>query len=663
QHDRQLQMLGFHGLCDLVGSLPHTPQAAIVHLLQRLNVPEGLWSTFLLCQTFSIPGWSAWAKYQTESDNEATNHDFAGLLAIRLAYDVACAEAFSIHLDWTAFDGNESATFGLPSTHAKDSWIRWTLLRAAEIHQRDALLQSLHLGDATGGDSGACDQSDAMAAPVESERGLAQMVFCIDVRSERFRRNLESVCGRIETFGFAGFFGMPIESVPMGLNEGDSPVPVLLQPQLQLHQTVACSEANKNDAVEHVVRGRGWASMWSRFQSSAVGCFSFVETTGLAGVWKLLRSTLAMDSPKPDDVVTQPDLQRLIDDGLELSARVDLAKSMLVGIGLTKGFARFVVLCGHASDTKNNPLAAGLDCGACGGHSGQPNARLAAALCNQAEVRAALAEDGIVIPDDTRFVAALHHTTTDEIEFFGSNGDDASSENEFADLQKHCQAATLATQLERLPNVGSQTQASLLRRARDWSEVRPEWGLAGNAAFIVAPRSMTKGLPLEARSFMHSYDWHADDGGLVLETIMTAPMIVAHWINMQYYASTVDQSTFGSGDKTIHNVVGQFGILSGNGGDLQTGLPIQSLHRGNQSNVDDSARFQHHPLRLHAVIAAPKDRIVSIISKHELLQNLLHNGWLHLTAVDGGSFYRYEQEQWLPLNFSMAEPSGVYLSQ
>ena len=59
---------------------------------------------------------------------------------------------------------------------------------------------------------------------------------------------------------------------------------------------------------------------------------------------------------------------------------------------------------------------------------------------------------------------------------------------------------------------------------------------------------------------------------------MTAPMIVAHWINMQYFASTVDNDHFGSGNKTIHNVVGRFGILSGNGGDLMTGLPWQSLH-------------------------------------------------------------------------------------
>ncbi len=187
-----------------------------------------------------------------------------------------------------------------------------------------------------------------------------------------------------------------------------------------------------------------------------------------------------------------------------------------------------------------------------------------------------------------------------------------------------------------MPILASDSIADLMRRAADWSEVRPEWGLAGNAAFIAAPRSLTKNANLNGQSFLHSYDHQSDPDGAVLETIMTAPMIVAHWINMQYYASTVDNVHFGSGHKTIHNVVGRFGILSGNGGDLMTGLPWQSLHSGED--------YQHSPMRLQAVIAAPRTSIEKVIEKHEVVANLLAGGWLHLIALDGDVTYRYAED-------------------
>ena len=193
--------------------------------------------------------------------------------------------------------------------------------------------------------------------------------------------------------------------------------------------------------------------------------------------------------------------------------------------------------------------------------------------------------------------------------------------------------------MERLPVLSGKSTDDLLQRARDWSEVRPEWGLAGNAAFIVAPRSVTKNANLDARTFLHSYDYRQDTEGQVLETIMTAPMVVAHWINMQYYASTVDNQHFGSGNKTIHNVVGRFGILSGNGGDLMTGLPWQSLHSGD--------RYQHLPMRLQVVIAAPRAMIDQVIEKHELVENLVVGGWLHLIAIEAGAVYgRTDHGSW-----------------
>jgi uncharacterized protein YbcC (UPF0753/DUF2309 family) len=330
-------------------------------------------------------------------------------------------------------------------------------------------------------------------------------------------------------------------------------------------------------------------------------------------------------------------VSRLEYQGVGKSQQVDLAESILRGIGIVDNFARLIVFCGHGSQVENNPLKAGLDCGACGGHSGEANARLAAMLFNQQHVRQTLVERGIRIPEDTLFVAALHNTTTDKLDFFDTHQIPPSHQGDLERLQRYADLASQQARCERLTVLPGKNTEDLLRRSQDWSEVRPEWGLAGNAAFIAAPRELTEEFSLDGRVFLHSYDHNLDPHLTVLEQIMSAPLVVANWINMQYYASTVDPIHFGSGNKTVHNVVGQFGIFSGNGGDLKTGLPWQSVH--------DGERYQHHPLRLLAVIAAPRKSIQEVILKHQNVTELLANGWMHLVAIEDGNIYRYSQRQ------------------
>jgi len=133
---------------------------------------------------------------------------------------------------------------------------------------------------------------------------------------------------------------------------------------------------------------------------------------------------------------------------------------------------------------------------------------------------------------------------------------------------------------------------------------------------------------LEGRAFLHDYDWRQDQEGKVLELIMTAPMVVAHWINLQYFTSTTDNLRFGSGNKLLHNVVGgHIGVFEGNGGDLRTGLARQSLHDGQQ--------WMHRPLRLHVVIEAPRAMIDQVIANHAVVRDLVRNGWLHLLRLYG----------------------------
>lgn len=621
QVDRNAEVLGLTKMRSLVASLPTKPRAAIIDLLCRMNVPYPLWSTVLLSQVFALTGWFAWAKYQDENHaSESQPETFASLLAIRLAYDYAVGQTLGLQVDWNSYLRNGYASFQCEATsEAQISWIRYMLLRATELRYRQRLLSRLPSVPAT-----------------KQESTTAQLVFCIDVRSERMRRHLESQSNAIETFGFAGFFGLPIEFQSLGEHRATSQLPVLLKPQHRVCECLADGDCLEAEQAQHRrTTVRGWRKLWQSFKSSAIGSFGFVEVSGLLASLPLLSQSLGLNRPgcqHRDGLRSAQDLRPGINQSLSIELQVDMTAKILTNLGLTRNFSRLVVFCGHHSQTHNNPLAAGLDCGACGGHSGAPNARILAAMLNQTDVRLGLCQRGLVIPPDTHFMAAAHNTTTDAIEFFDLNDLPESHRVDFEELNETCQAASKAVRLERMPLLDAKKPLQLLRRALDWSEVRPEWGLAGNAAFIVGPRSWTMNIDLNGQAFLHSYNAEQDPSGAILESIMTAPMIVANWINMQYYASTVDNTHFGSGNKTIHNVVGRFGILSGNSGDLQTGLPLQSLHDGHS--------LRHQPLRLLVVICAPRASIERVYHKHELVANLVNNEWLSIVAMDEGGKHK-----------------------
>jgi hypothetical protein len=448
---------------------------------------------------------------------------------------------------------------------------------------------------------------------IAQSRPLVQAAFCIDVRSEVFRRALESQEPNIETIGFAGFFGLPVAHAVHGSDVVENHLPVLLKPAL--HAT-SHAEADAEQATRIAARA---VRAWGRFRQAAVSSFAFVEAAGLFYGWKLVRNALGL----PEKTAPASPAPRL-DPGLDAEAKAETAAAVLSVMGLTRGHAPIVLLVGHGARMINNPHASAYHCGACGGYTGEVSARLLASLLNDPDTREGLSKRGIEVPADTVFVAGLHDTTTDEVTIY----EDSMPEVDLAQLRswlKQARAQARAERALRLPRAKPETVAN---RAFNWAEVRPEWGLAGCAAFIAAPRSVTSRADLGGRAFLHSYDWKADKGFATLELILTAPVVVASWISLQYYGSAVAPGIFGGGNKLIHNVVGGIGVVEGNGGRLRPGLPWQSIHDGEQ--------LAHEPVRLSVLIEAPQSAIADVLLRHPDVKALFENGWLHLFALKEG---------------------------
>ena len=317
-----------------------------------------------------------------------------------------------------------------------------------------------------------------------------------------------------------------------------------------------------------------------------------------------------------------------VETGLSLKEQINHAETVLRLMGLTSDFAKLIIFTGHGSTTENNPYASALDCGACGGNQGAMNAKLLASILNKPEVRRGLEDKGMHIPLDTQFYGALHNTVTDAVQIYQQETPKPIYPELLQQLEKDLFQAGMLTNRERRINLNdSHSDKDIIRRTQDWSETRPEWGLAKNAAFIAAPRHLTKNISLDGRAFLHSYNWEQDNDGALLESILTAPMLVAEWINTQYLFSTIDNANFGSGSKITHNLVGKIAVMQGNGSDLMHGLPLQSV----MANDDEA---YHQPQRLLAILYAPRSQVKQLIDKHAVLKRLFFNQWLHLVVID-----------------------------
>lgn len=459
-----------------------------------------------------------------------------------------------------------------------------------------------------------------------------QIAMCIDVRSEMLRRHLEGACSTIQSIGFAGFFGLAFDYKRADEKAVGHRLPVLLSPAFTV------KEEAKNGAAHSPQNKALFDAYFKVLRKSSYGAFGYIELCGIFSLGKIWNRFVDSFWPRKVAAATplrfrdqcyrpsQSEVYTPLGDKLGVSGKVDRAAGILKHMGLTQDFGRLVVITGHGSATTNNAFGSSLDCGACGGHAGDINARFLVGLLNDPAIRDGLRAKGLFIPDHTRFIAAVHETVTDAIYLLDQEALPVTHREDLQKLQLAFAKASTATRLERQLARSEYLDVDAMRRSQNWAEVRPEWGLAGNACFIVAPRRWTVGANFSSRAFLHDYNWQDDEGFSTLELIMTAPMIVTNWINMQYYASTVVPEVYGAGNKLLHNVVNECGVLEGNSGDLRVGLPIQSVH--------DGEKFVHEPLRLSVYLAAPQAEIEKIIARHAVVRELVDHEWLHILHID-----------------------------
>lgn len=600
-------LMGCPQLRRLLKKLPNDAAAMLELAQTSLGISEedacSLGHGWLL----EINGWASAAAYLHWQANLAgeERHCLEQLLAIRLAWEWLTLQLAGEELlaSW-----QQQSIPMLIEAHRSHQRLPWVWQRAAELDYQRGLAQQL-------------------AQPAETKTpAKLQAVFCIDVRSEPMRRALEAQDAGIETRGFAGFFGLPLGYRPGDGKYQRPQLPGLLAPQIWVRE----AEPVKAGPIKLKRK-----TYWQRLMGGSPGTFGAVEATGLAYAARLVKRSFWPSAPQQpvNRLLRESQGEFLLEDGdgpLSLERQAELLAGVLTAMGLTEP-APLVLLVGHGSSTCNNPHAAGLDCGACGGQSGELNVRVLAQLANDPEVREILARShGIFLSPQCRFIAALHDTTADNIHCFDEVG---------AEVEEWLSRAGKQARAERAPRLGETHGEALERRGWDWSQTRPEWGLADNAAFVIAPRARTRHLNLGGRVFLHDYDWQQDGEYRLLETLLTAPMLVTHWINMQYNASVTDPQRYGSGNKILHNLVDNLGVLEGQGGDLRIGLSRQAVH--------DGERWQHRPQRLSVVVAAPEEPLRALVNKHEVVRQLVDNHWLTLSRLDSdGRLFRLYRDEY-----------------
>ncbi len=638
----------------LLNRFPKEAESALNNALSFMGIAPDEVQLYLEAHLLELPGWSGMMLWRSQQSSKESSL-LTEYLAVRLSMESALFYADlpvakkknsekvfieSLILKWKDWGGfpihawsqlpPPEQTERLTLAFRFDKVLRHRLWLQAWEKTHEARLMNVILAK----------------RPFKQEKtAVAQLAFCIDVRSEPFRRKLEKT-EIFETIGTAGFFGLPIETSELAGGHTHNSLPVMFKPQYKVKESTP-----ETVFKQFQQRREAAASLKGTFQTMKHNLLTSMVLPEISGPWLSLQTLMRSFVPKSTGSVfrklreiwlKKPDTKLSIHRehssetglpvGFSVSEQVHYARQALKMMGLTDHFAPLVVICGHGSQSINNPYASALDCGACGGKSSAINARVLAELCNLSHVRKSLAAEGIAIPKDTVFAAAEHVTTVDELRWVYVPKLSELAQKAFDQLQEvlpEVRNESITERIQKLPTLGTSKnpQKEVKRMSEDWSEVRPEWGLTGNAAFIIGQRSLTISCNLEGRVFLQNYNWEKDESGELLAKIIVGPATVAQWINLQYYASTVAPHYYGSGNKATQTVTAGLGVMQGNGSDLLSGLPWQSVMRSHQE-------AGHDPLRLLVVIQAPRVFVERLLENAPEFRRKIQNGWIRLASID-----------------------------
>ncbi len=480
-----------------------------------------------------------------------------------------------------------------------------------------------------------------------------QVFTCIDAREESFRRHLEEVAPDVETFANAGFYGVPMYYRGAGEAHYTALCPIVVQPKYWMVEDVvyALTDSGRQRARARRLLGTAEHSFNTGTRGSLTGAvltalLGPLFTAPLVGrilfprlTAKMHRTARGFVAPPP---ITRLRLERPEgtpagphDDGIgfTLSEMVNMAERALRDIGLTSGFAPLVIILGHGSDCLNNPHESAYHCGACSGSRGGANARAMAAMLNDPRVRRQLLARGLDVPEETRFLGGLHNTATEAVKFFDLELLPASHMRQLhlavdifgrvAERNAHERCRRFETApldfspAEALQHVDDRTE--------DLAQTRPEYGNSTNAVCFVGRRSRIRGLYLDRRSFLMSYDASQDtDQSMILARILAAVIPVCEGINMLYTLSSIDTRGWGCGTKLPHNVTSLLGVMDGAASDLRTGLPWQGVDI-------------HEPVRLLFIIEATPEAMLRIMDENPTVSHICRNEWAQLAVLDPNS--------------------------
>jgi len=487
----------------------------------------------------------------------------------------------------------------------------------------------------------------------EKELPSFQGIFCVDDRECSIRRHIEDVDTSSETFGAPGFFGVAIYFQAFGAKFHDKNCPVSITPK-HLIKEIEMKQVRKHEIFHSNKTHSFFQGIISTFSIGLLAGVKMLLDLGRPKMQADIANAFAHMDPNGTLLIERKETDiEPREDGLQvgflISEMVDIVESLLIGIGLVKDFSPLVYVVGHGSSSANNPHHAAHDCGACSGRPGSVNARVFAYMANHVQVRQALKERGLVIPDSTQFLSGMHDTASDEIMFFD---EDILSKNNTLEHKKNQPTFENALDLnakERARRFAAipinkeikQIREDIKKRSVSYFEPRPELGHGTNSLCHVGLRENIKGLFLDRRAFLQSYDYRKDPEGITLAQVLGPLPGVCGGISLEYYFSRMDVEKMGAGTKLPHNVTSLIGVTNSSDGDLRTGLPLQMTEN-------------HDPIRLMMMIEHKPEIIMKVIKASSAIYDWFDKGWLHLVAINPEDnnlylFYKGAFKKYTPL--------------